>query len=203
MEDLWPDSKVSAASKNLEWALYHLRQRTGLGRDSIELIYENYRLNPNFWWTDVSSFLSLLDQSDRSLDSSSTVTLLSDALSIYRGPFCDDCYFDWLEPHRERFRAMAVGVSAKLAHLLLESGDADQALSVLDEAIKIDPVNEDLYRRTISIEGQLGRRDAIRKRFDLLEAILQDELDVDPSEETAELVRSLLSDKNSLALPRN
>lgn len=194
LEDLWPDKKLSGAMKDLDWALYHLRQRSLIGRDSIELIYENYRLNPKYWWTDVSAFLSLIDRADRAGDARESMNLLSEAVGLYRGPFCDDCYFDWLEPFRDRHRVMAVRASAKLANLMMEFGDADQALSVLDEAIKIDPVNEDLYRRAIAIEGRLGRRESVIQRFNVLEAVLQDELDVDPSEQTAALLRSVLAE---------
>lgn len=194
LEDLWPEKKLSGAMKDLDWALYHLRQRSQVGRDSIELIYENYRLNPAYWWTDVSAFLSLIDRADRAGDPKESMNLLSQAVGLYRGPFCDDCYFDWLEPIRDRFRTMVVRASAKLANLLMEFGDADQAVCALDEAIKIDPVNEDLYQRAMAIEGRLGRREAVMQRFNVLEAVLQDELDVDPSEQTAALLRSVLAE---------
>lgn len=44
----------------------------------------------------------------------------------------------------------------------------------------------------MSIEGRIGRRKAVVTRFSMLEAILQDELDVDPDEETAALFRQLM-----------
>lgn len=195
LEDLWPDKTLSAAMKDFEWAMYHLRQRTGMGRHAVELFFENYRLNPHHWWTDVSAFISLIERSDSANDPRESMDLLGQAVGLYGGPFCDDCYFDWLGPYRDNFRSMAVKASAKLANLLMEFGDSDQALSVLDEAIKIDSINEDLYRRAIAMEGRLGRRDAVIKRFSVLEAVLQDELDVDPDDETAALVRKILGER--------
>jgi transcriptional activator len=87
------------------------------------------------------------------------------------------------------------------------SGDLEiylfDAIGVLDRAIEVDPVNEDLYRRAMAIEGRIGRSKAVVKRFNKLEAVLQDELDVDPDEETSALLRQIMREveerKRSLA----
>lgn len=114
------------------------------------------------------------------------------ALDLYQGPFCDDCYYAWLEEPKDRYRSLFVKSSANLANLKMEYGEPDDAIPVLDRAIEVDPINEDLYRRAMSIEGRIGRRKAVVERFSKLEAILQDELDVDPDEETAALFRQVM-----------
>ena len=54
-----------------------------------------------------------------------------------------------------------------------------------------DPVAEELYRRLMRLQGQLGRPDAVRRTYRLLARRLA-ELDVDPDPETEQLVAELL-----------
>jgi len=54
----------------------------------------------------------------------------------------------------------------------VESGDLDAALAALEHGLEIDAISEELYRRTMEIQGQLSRRDAIRGTFRLLQARL-------------------------------
>lgn len=193
LEHLWPNKDVDSALKEFEWAIYHLRQKSGVGRQAIELLIETYRLNPDHWWTDVGALSSLISQAESS-SPEEAIRFLSQAVALYKAPFCDDCYYAWLEPVRDRLRNMVVKASARLANLLMEFGEADEAIAALDRAIEIEPINEDLYRRAMAIEGRLGRRKAVLHRFNILQAVLQDEIDADPDEETLQLVRQLMNE---------
>jgi DNA-binding SARP family transcriptional activator len=193
IEAIWPDLNAESAAVEVDRAVYYLRSRTGSGRnDHVEHPRDDfYRLDLGHWWTDVSAFESLLSKSG-TLAAEEAITALSSALDLYQGPFCDDCYYSWLDGPRERYRALFVKSSARLANLMMEYGQPEDAIAVLDRAIEVDPINEDLYRRAISIEGRIGRRKAVVTRFSKLEAVLQDELDVDPDEETAALFRQIM-----------
>lgn len=190
---LWPDLDATLGGIEFDRALYSLRKRTGSGRDHVERISETYRLNLEHWWTDAAAVESLLSRAG-SLAAEEAIEMLSRALELNVASFCDDCYFPWAEPVRDRYRALFVKSSARLANLLMEYNKPDEALSTLDRAIEVDPINEDLYRRAMAIEGQLGRRKAVSERFNKLQAVLQDELDEDPDEETAELFRRVMSE---------
>lgn len=193
IELLWPELDAVLAGIEFDRALYNLRNRTGSGKEHVERIREIYRLNLEHWWTDAAAFESLLSRAG-SLAAEDAIETLSQALDLYVAPFCDDCYFSWVELIGDRYRALFVKGSARLANLLMEFKQADEALTALDRAIEVDPINEDLYRRAMAIEGRLGRRKAVSERFNKLQAILQDELDVDPDEETAELFRKVMSE---------
>ena len=54
-----------------------------------------------------------------------------------------------------------------------------------------DPVAEELYRRIMRLEAELGRPDAVKRTYRLLAHRLAD-LDVDPDPDTEQLVASLL-----------
>ena len=66
-----------------------------------------------------------------------------------------------------------------------------RALAAFEQAITVDPVAEELYRRLMHLQAGLDRRDAVRRTYRLLARRLA-ELDVDPDPETEQLVTSLL-----------
>lgn len=192
IDALYPEQDFESACAELSRNLYFLKRRTGYGQnDHVERVNETYRLDFKFWWTDVGAFESIITEAG-ALAAEDAIKRLTVALDLYRGPFCDDCYYSWLGPLRDRYRNLFIKSSARLANLLVEYGEADDAIGVLDRGIEIDPVNEDLYRRAMALEGRIGRTKAVLKRYNKLEAILQDELDVDPDEETAGLVRQIM-----------
>lgn len=95
--------------------------RTGSGsNDHVEHPRDDfYRLDLAYWWTDVSAFESLLSSAG-ALTAEEAIKVLTSALDLYQGPFCDDCYYAWLGDPRERYRALFVKSSATLANLVME-----------------------------------------------------------------------------------
>ena len=92
----------------------------------------------------------------------------------------------------ERFRNLFIEACGRLADLLSAAGEREEALFVLDRAIKTDPVCEDLVRRAMAIEAALGRRAVALARYRKLEATLDEQLGVEPDPETEALVHRML-----------
>jgi DNA-binding SARP family transcriptional activator len=103
----------------------------------------------------------------------------------------DGAPYAWVEVPREEVRRRAVDALARLAELRQGAGDQEGALSALEQAVAADPVAEELYRRVMRLEAELGRPDAVRRTYRLLARRLAD-LDVDPDSETEQLVAELL-----------
>jgi len=80
--------------------------------------------------------------------------------------------WQWVEGAREDLRRRALDAVAHLAERHITAGDLEAALQALEQALEIDAISEELYRRTMEIQGQLARRDAIRGTFRLLQARL-------------------------------
>jgi DNA-binding SARP family transcriptional activator len=119
------------------------------------------------------------------------VALLRQACEVYTAPLADGCDYDWVEPHREKARQQATDAHVMLADNL---GDADPtaAAEVLDSAIRLDPYNEDLYRKAMRAHHRLGDREGVRALLHALTVALAD-LDAEPEEDTIELARLLRS----------
>jgi two-component SAPR family response regulator len=159
----------------------------------IERVGESsYRLEDGAWWIDAWEFERMIQNAEHGVDAATAVNQFRQALALYRGEFCDDSYYPWLEDVRERFRNLFVESSARLAYLLATAERHDEALSVLDRAIRVDPLCEDLIRSAMAIEGAMGRRAAALARYRRLETVLDEQLGVEPDSETQSMLRHLL-----------
>jgi DNA-binding SARP family transcriptional activator len=195
IDELWPevDPKTAGARFDRYATLVRsLARGTEDSRMYVERVGDSsYRLESEVWWVDAWEFQRLIHEGERTETADEAVTVFRAALSLHRAEFCDDAYYPWLEPIRDRFRNLFVEASGRLAYLLADSGRHDDALSVLDRAIQADPLCEDLVRRAMAVEAQKGRRSAALARYRRLEAKLDEQLGVEPDPETQELVQRL------------
>ena len=196
IDELWPDVETRVGVARFDRCATYVRANARGTEDSrmyVERVGESaYRLDESAWGVDAWEFERLIREAERSDDADEAVTKFRDAVALYRGEFCDDAYYPWLEGIRERFRNLFVEACGRLAYLLSNAEEHDQALSVLDRAIQTDPVCEDLVRRAIAVEAALGRRGAALARYRKLETILDEQLSVEPDPETRGLVDRLL-----------
>jgi DNA-binding SARP family transcriptional activator/LysM repeat protein len=196
IEELWPDVEPTLAKLRFNKAATLVRSTARGTQDSrvyVERVGDSaYRLEEHTWWIDAWEFERLIREAERTEDAIEAIGRLRDAVALYRGEFCDDAYYPWLEGVRERFRNLFVEACGRLSYLLSTAGEHDQALSVLERAIQADPVCEDLVRRAIAVEAALGRRAAALARYRRLETTLDAELDIEPDPETRELIDRLL-----------
>jgi DNA-binding SARP family transcriptional activator len=199
IEELWPEIEPGQGVARFDRAASLIRSRAR-GTESagmfLERIGDSYRLEKGAWWVDAWEFERLIEGARRSTDQVEAVTQLRRAVALYRGEFCDDQYYSWTEPTRERYRSLLVEGCARLADLLSGAGEHDEALSVLDRATAADPVCEDLVRRAMMIEASLGRRAAALSRYRKLAAVLDEELGVDPDPETQGVIRQLMPQRS-------
>ena len=97
---------------------------------------------------------------------------LERAVAEYSGELLNGDPWQWVEGAREDLRRRALDAVAHVAERRMEGGDLDGALGALEHGLEIDAISEELYRRTMDIQGRLSRRDAIRGTFRLLQARL-------------------------------
>jgi DNA-binding SARP family transcriptional activator len=199
IEELWPEIEPGQGVARFDSAASLIRTRargTESARTFLERVGDSYRLERSAWWVDAWEFERLIREATRSEDQADSVTKLRHAVALYRGEFCDDQYYSWAEPIRERYRGLLIEGSAQLADLLSRSGEHEEALSVLDRATAADPFCEDLARRGMVIEVSLGRRAAALSRYRKLEAVLENELGVEPDPATQSLRRQLVAQRS-------
>jgi DNA-binding SARP family transcriptional activator/LysM repeat protein len=195
VEELWPEIEPHQGSELFYVATSSIRRRLRSGDDSgtyVDREGEVFHLEERKWWVDLWEFERLVDESERAPEAEQAIWTLRDATRLYKGEFCSEHYYPWAEGVRERLRALFVRACARLADVLADAGEDEEALLVLDRGIEADPVCEDLSRRAMVLETSLGRRAAALVRYRKLEATLDAELSVEPDPETQALARQLM-----------
>ncbi len=110
---------------------------------------------------------------------------------VHTGELLPDWYADWVEQERERLRLLRLlALEAAAERLLEERRYADASRAAL-AALGTDALRESAYR--LLIRAQLGQGNAAEalRQFGLLREALQAELGLEPSDQTAALVRGV------------
>jgi DNA-binding SARP family transcriptional activator len=196
IEALWPDADPA---KTPDWywnALSNLRkvlaQRAGKDKlASLERDADRYRVEPATFEVDLWRVEQALAAARHAHDDQHAVAALGDLATAATGILLGDAGYGWAEIPREELRRRVVDALARLAELRAVAGDRDGALAALDQAIELDPLAEELYRRTMRLQADLGRPDAVRRTYHALERRLAD-LDLDVDDATEQLLTTLL-----------
>jgi DNA-binding SARP family transcriptional activator len=196
VEAMWPDIELGRERERFWTALGNLRStlRKATGAAHLKAIERDgtrYRVDPTVFAVDLWRFQQALAAARRAQLDPAIAAALAEAGEAYGGVLLDGAPYAWVETPREDFRRRAVDALARLAELRHAAGDLEGALAALEQAVAADPVAEELYRRVMRLEAELGRPDAVKRTYRLLGRRLAD-LDVDPDAETEQLVADLL-----------
>lgn len=200
---LWPDYTESSARANLRRALADLRQ--GIGDQQAEPPYlhisrETLQFNRSSdAWADILAFQDFLGKQPTSgTDLSSKYPIkkeqLEGALTIYRGPFLDGfsipdsgAFEEWSLITRERFQRQALQTLHRLAGSYQDEGDFEHALPHAWRQVEIDPLQESGHRQVMELLALSGQLGAALAQYEACQQLLQNELGVNPSEQTQHL----------------
>lgn len=192
---LWPEIDQRHAVMRFHAAVNdvrrELRRASGLANESfVSVVAERYRIDPELISVDLWHFRTALHQASRTDDDRLRAELLQQAADSYTGHLAAEQSFEWIEPEREALRRQAVEALIRLAEVH-EHDEPERGLTALERARTLDRYAEEIYQRIMSLQAGLGRPDAVRRTYRLLETALE-ELGADPSKETEQLLWRLL-----------
>lgn len=198
-EALWPEAPPGRGTERLQTTLSNLRAqlRETSGRPEAPVVIrrvERYRLDPEGIGVDLWDFEAALGSASRAEDEAAEASALEAAAAAYGGDLVADAYYPWAEAAREDLRSRATDALARLATLRQEAGDGPGALSALQQALSLDPYMEELARRAMALQVDLGDRPGAGRTYRRLEAVLAD-LDVDPEPDTQALAATLVANR--------
>jgi len=194
-EAFWPDASNRRAGERLQTEVGDLRGRIrdAHGDITVQPVINSggrYHLSPDIvevdWWT----VQDALAAATATTDAARRVEHLRRAVAAYHGPLADGCGYDWLPEVQEQVRWQGIIAHTQLAELLVDTVP-NEAASLLDRAITLDPYNEDLARAAMRAHTRLGDADAVRGQHHRIRAAL-DELDLEPDQQTTTLATELL-----------
>jgi DNA-binding SARP family transcriptional activator len=195
LDALWQDTPASRAAPILHTTTTNIRKilREATGASEASFIIratDQRRIDPRLITTDLWQFQDALASAAHAASDDERYASLQAAADLWRGDIGPGIDSAWIDEHRETLRRDAVDTLARLAELA-ESGDPDEALAYLERAITIDRYQEALYRRIMRLQGDLGRPDAARRTYQLLESRLT-EIEAEPDEISAQLLNKIL-----------
>ncbi|HZI63246.1 MAG TPA: BTAD domain-containing putative transcriptional regulator, partial [Thermoanaerobaculia bacterium] len=193
---LWPEESEESARQNLRQAVYNLRSTLGDGSPpSTEWLLsgqQEIRLNPGAsLWLDTAVFEQAVwtgmgGRGENALRS------LTEAQGLYRGELLagfyvkdSDLFEEWLASERERFRELAAGAARALIALFEERGDHEAGIRTARHLQQVEPLSEEAHRHLMRFYARSGRRPRALAQYEELKRLLQQELGVDPSVESA------------------
>ncbi len=142
-----------------------------------------YRLYAQLITVDLWRMLTAIEGANNAEDDSAALAALREAAGLYGGDLAEDHDQTWITDHATTYRHQILSVFARIAELL-EADQPDQAVTALEHATDLDPVNEELYQRIMRIHGRTGRTDQVRRTLRRLQERLADLCDAEPSDAT-------------------
>jgi DNA-binding SARP family transcriptional activator/predicted ATPase len=185
---LWPESTDAQALTNLRRELHHLRE----GWPELEaLIAAGSRTLA--WSADfgaIADVIAFETAADRGLAGERTA--LAEAACLYKGDLLPDCSADWIEGERERLRARARKVLARLVTSLEHDRAFEEAIERVQQLIRLDPLNEEAWCAAMRCHARRGARAAALHLYHQCAALLKRDLGISPSAATRMTYREIL-----------
>jgi DNA-binding SARP family transcriptional activator len=194
---LWPDYPNRSALTNLRSALANLRQAIGdrqaeppfllISRETIQFnTASDYAL-------DASAFQDL---SDLSIDQ------LEQAVATYRGSFlegfslADSAPFEeWVLVKREQINRHMLDALQRLAAHFEACGDYKRAIAYARRRLELEAWDEDAHRQLMRSLALSGRRSLALAQYETCSRLLQQELGVEPAQETTALYERIRDER--------
>ncbi|MCB2223515.1 MAG: AAA family ATPase [Actinobacteria bacterium] len=195
----WPDMAESRGRRRLSHALWQIRTAVG-DEDCLVTPGDSVRFDPDTdFWLDVDEFEWTLEQaSPGSPDAGrAEADLLARAVDLYRGHLLAGFYDDWLFPDQDRLRLRYLGALGRLTDLAMARGDYDHALTHAQQMAQTDPLSEEAHRKIMRIAVLLGRHSDAIRQYERCRAVLEAELEREPSPETTALHEEILADRET------
>ncbi len=183
MESFWP----GRAKTNLYAACSHLRShlRPSASQDYNYIVRQSgtLRLDTELpVWHDLDELESLFSQATRvGRDTPEGLELLGKAAGLYRGPYLEGCTMEWADPIRTRMDRLVTDALTRLSENALATNRFERALETSYRVLDIDHCNQDAHLTLIRALAALDRPEQAVRQYELYEATLLRELDLEPA----------------------
>lgn len=181
---LWPERDPERARHSLRQALYELRRT--LGDDWSRTRGERIEVAPEVG----VDALDFLEAAEEERD--------EEALDLYRGPFLEGshpgttpAFESWVDGWRSRLARLHRDLCRRLTEAQSEAADPEGALSVARRWVRTDPLDDEAQHRLIALLAATGRRTEALRQYDAYVDLIRRELEVEPLDETKELVEGI------------
>lgn len=196
---LWPDTDPAAASNRLHHTLHLLRgvfASAGVPRSQPVAVLEADAIRPSpvhLFQVDAVEFLGCLSRT-RASDDVAAEPALREALTLYRGEFAHGRPADeWVAQQREALRLEFAWALDRLAALTRASDRPQEAMTLYQQVVDLDPGNELAHRCLMELYAANGQAERAIHQYSVCKRLLKTELDVEPSPATQAVFQRILA----------
>ena len=197
---LWPDRDPDGARHALRQAVYNLKSALPSAVPPVLSGQSGVQLNPAATvWSDVEAFEQAV-QRGRGSDVVDPYHLTS-ATQLYRGELLagffvkdSEAFEEWLVGEQERLREAAIDVLRTLVDTYRRRGEYRFGFHYARRLMTLEPLSEEACRDLMRLSLLAGRRSRALEAYEKLQALLRDELGVEPLKETRRLYESILAE---------
>ncbi|MFW6070591.1 MAG: protein kinase domain-containing protein, partial [bacterium] len=201
---LWPDYDQSGARANLRRDLSRLKQSVG---DELLLIDRSQVAidHDAGWWLDVSAFSAGLEQAAEHRHEEQPLCdecaeQLANAVSLYTADFMagftlpdSPAFDDWQFFEAEGLRQELADALQQLVDWHVLKGTYEGGVEHARRWLALDPLHEAAHRRLMQLYAWAGQQAAALRQYEECVRLLDEELGVEPEEETTALYEQIKS----------
>lgn len=206
---LWQDSTDSQTKRYLRQTLWQLQSALTLepategSLISVEDEWIQFNVTADVW-VDIHQFersYALVQGIDGFKLGDVKADALRKAVHLYRGDLLENCYRDWCVFERERLRNIYLVMLDKLVGYCEATQAYEAAVAYATEILKCDRAHERTYRRLMRLHYLAGNRSNALREFARCREALDEELGVEPSQQTILLHQEIRSGQLTTGRP--
>lgn len=192
----WEESSEESAKYNLRyniWSMNKLFKNEKLENPLI--VSKGSRISFNDEYeiqSDINAFEALYSRNEKN----STAESFNSIKEFYRGEFLEGFYLkgcfkfnDWIFFEREKYQKKYIDSLTRLLGAYRAGGNYAEGVMVLEELIRLNSLDEDLYVELIRLYLEMGDRVSAMKQYERCIHMLREELNMSPKESTKNLLK--------------
>ena len=193
MEEFWPNQSSGRQVTSLHTAIYGIR--SCLGKDSVLFDGTVYQIDPATPLVyDVAQFEKAVLVAERLLPGDPRLLFaLTEAVRTYQGDFHPELDRLWVDERRRTLELKYLDLLASYSEEALVRDRPTEAVDILRQAIRLNPLRDDTNRFYMEALGRLGRRSELVAHYQEYVRLLRQELGLDPPPNLTELYERLIS----------
>lgn len=180
IDTLWNGLEQEKAMKNLNSTLYYIRKSIDYSKTGGHIIADRFevKIEESRISCDLYEMEDVMKQIKRA--SSATPALFGQAEALYTGQLLRGKAYEWAGNLMRRLEQEYIGILEQAAKYYLDRCEWAESLHYFSEALRLDPLREDIAHEVIRLYMQAGRKNEAIRQYRELETVLEQELGVKP-----------------------
>lgn len=203
-ENLYPDEAYENPKNTLKNIVYRLRKlfdQDDFFRDlSFDILYNNGCYSLYFdddVFVDTDLFEEYIQKAEllKNIKPDEAIKFYESAVMLYKGDYFPELiYEDWVLPKRNYYHRLYVNSVLQLIELYQKKKEYDKIIMLCEQAIQIEPYEEELHVRFIEKLVEKGRVKEAQNQYRLYTSMLYKQFGLKPTAELQQVYRQI---KNS------